>query len=478
MKQISNTDAVFFYADTPHTPSVVGGVSIYDPSSAPGGKVRFMEILQYMRERLHLWEPFRQKLVRVPMDLDLPYLANDPDFDLEFHVRHIALPKPGDWKQLCILLARIYSRPLDMNRPMWEMYVIGGLDNIDNIPKGSFAVLIKIHHILTDGVSAIALMEAIHELDPEASRDKGTDSFDGTDESLPTDAALLTRALPNLVQQPLTSIGHTSALIRGELKAGRSRRQERLLKSPSVPRTRFNEPVSVHRVFEGREYVLEDIRKFRKAINGATINDAAIAICAGAMRRYLLAKEELPKTSLVAMCPISVRTEGAEGDGGNQISDMAVAMGTDIEDPIARLQAIRIRTQDAKRMAAVRGPDLLSHISGILSPALASATFRRAEGMKWISKMRPICNTFVSNVPGLPMDIFFAGAKLVAGYGMAPLGDGMGIFHAVTSHKNTLTISITACREHLPDPDFYAECIDQSYNELRKAAFAKLKTAK
>ena len=212
---------------------------------------------------------------------------------------------------------------------------------------------------------------------------------------------------------------------------------------------------------------LDDFRSIKRLVEGASVNDVAIAVCAGAMRKYLGAKGELPDESLVAMCPISVRPLSGGVDVGNQISDMTVAMGTDIGDPLQRLQAIKMRTDDAKQLAQIRGADMLEHVVGLVSPATASWFFKSAEGMKWVARIKPVCNTFVSNVPGIRTDMYFCGAKLVQSYGLAPLGDGMGIFHTISGFKEQLSVSVTACRSLLPDPAVYADCIRDSFEEYR-----------
>lgn len=467
MRRISNTDATFYYADTGRTPSVVGALMIYDQSTAGRQKVRFKEVLGWIEDRLHLWAPFTQRLVRVPFDLDLPYLADDPNFDVEFHIHHLSLPKPGDWRQLCILASRLYSRPLDLSRPLWEINVIEGLDNVEGLPKGSFAILVKLHHIVVDGMGALSLLTSLHSETETASTPIKPLEQNPAAKSLPSDTAMLTRTLPGLAQQPLKTVKSAISLIRGELKARKLKSEHNVASAPSAPMTRFNKEVSPYRVFDAVDFKLDDFRSIKRLVEGASVNDVAIAVCAGAMRKYLGAKGELPDESLVTMCPISVRPSTGGVDVGNQISDMTVAMGTDIADPLQRLQAIKMRTDDAKQLAQIRGADMLEHVVGLVSPATASWFFKSAEGMKWIARIKPVCNTFVSNVPGIREDVYFCGAKLVQSYGMAPLGDGMGIFHTVSGFKGQLSVSVTACRDMLPDPAVYAQCIRDSFEEYR-----------
>ena len=170
MKQMQGLDAAFVAFERPNTPLHIASTIIYDPSTAPDGFVRFKDILRFIESRIHLAPSMRQRMVRVPFGIDYPYWIEDPDFDIEYHVRHAALPKPGDWRQLNILAARNFSRPLDLSRPPWEIMVVEGLDKIPGVPKGSYAMLTKVHHSAIDGVSGVDLMHALHTLSPEVGR--------------------------------------------------------------------------------------------------------------------------------------------------------------------------------------------------------------------------------------------------------------------------------------------------------------------
>src|SRR5262245_30034930 len=201
MRQLSGTDASFVYLEGPRVPMHIGSIAIYDPSTAPDGKVTFKGILDHITGRMPLVPSYREKLARVPFDVDYPYWVNDADFDLEFHVRHIALPKPGDWRQLCIQSARLHARELDLDRPLWEFYVIEGLDNVEGVPPGSFALLSKVHHAAIDGVSGAEMTAVIHDLTPEPAEPLTEDTFEPERE--PSAFELLTRASFNNAMQPL-----------------------------------------------------------------------------------------------------------------------------------------------------------------------------------------------------------------------------------------------------------------------------------
>ena len=167
MKQLSGADSMFLQFEQRNNFMHVASLAIYDPSTAPGGGVRFKDILKFFASRLEQFPQFRRRLVKVPLSLDRPYWIEDPSFDVEFHVRHIALPYPGDWRQLCIQVARIHSRPLDRSKPLWEAYVIEGLHDIPGAPKGSFALYCKMHHAIIDGESGTELLKALHSITPE-----------------------------------------------------------------------------------------------------------------------------------------------------------------------------------------------------------------------------------------------------------------------------------------------------------------------
>ena len=258
MQQLGGLDAAFLNLETSRSPNHIAGLAIYDQSSAPGQLVTFKGILANFESRLHLARCFRQKLARVPFGLDHPYWMEDPEFDLEFHVRHIALPKPGDWRQLCIQVARIHARPLDMTKPLWEAYVIEGLDGVEGLPKGSFAILTKIHHAAIDGVSGVEMAAALHDLHPDAVPEPPEKAW--VPEREPSLIELGVRTTINHVRQPFRFARVLAAVGPPALRSwfGRSPVKEDQAAGP-VPRTRFNGKVTPHRVIEGRSFSLDQV---------------------------------------------------------------------------------------------------------------------------------------------------------------------------------------------------------------------------
>ena len=471
MRQLQGMDASFVALETPNSPMHIGSILVYNPQTAPGGFVRFKDILQFIGERAQLSRTMRQRLVRVPFDLDYPYWVEDPDFDLEYHVRHVALPKPGDWRQLCIQAARIFARPLDLARPPWEFTVVEGLDNIPGFAKGSFAMVTKVHHAAIDGMSGIDLMEALHTLRPNDPPPATPDNW--KPERIPNPIELLGKSYFNAVTNPLKQLEVAAKAAPGLAKAIKGLVVKDFTVSADLiaPKSRFNRKISPHRVVEGRSFKLADIKAIRALSEGAKVNDVFLAIIGGAMRRYLLAKDDLPKKTLTAMAPISVRSSGEKGDMGNQVAAMIAPLGTHIEDPAERLAFVHSQTANSKAMSDAVGARNMTEMSKV-SPALFMALGAQLYTRLGLANrgVAPPFTTVVTNVPGPPVPIHFAGARLESMMGLLCLTDGLGLGHVVQSYVEEATIAFTADRVLLPDPDFYAECIEDSFAALLAAA--------
>jgi len=472
LRQLQGMDASFVALETRNSPMHIGSILIYNPETAPDGFVRFKDILSFFDGRLQLSKIVRQRLVKVPFDLDYPYWIEDPEFDLEYHIRHIALPQPGDWRQLCIQAARIFSRPLDLTRPPWEFTVVEGLDNVPGIAKGSYALVTKVHHSAIDGQSGIDLMEAQHTLTPEAPPLNSPD--DWQPEKIPSAAELLGKSYLSALTNPAKQLEVAAKAVPGIAKAikGLAVQDFTVDREMIAPRTRFNRTISSARVVEGRSVPLADIKAIRQAVPGAKVNDAFLAIVGGSLRRYLLSKNDLPEKTLTAMAPISVRATGEKGDMGNQVAAMLAPLGTHIEDPLERLAYVFSQTTNSKAMTDALGARNMTEISKV-SPALFMALGAQLyTRLGLANRVGPPFSTVVTNVPGPPIPLYSAGARLESMMGLLCLTDGLGLGHVVQSYLKEATISFTACRDLLPDPEFYAQCIEESFEELRDAAAA------
>lgn len=472
MEQLSGLDSSFLYFETPHTPMHIGAIAIYDPSTAPNSFVRFKDILRFIEERLHMAKSFRRKLANVPLSLDYPYWVDDSEFDIEYHVRHMALPQPGDWRQLCIQAARLHSRPVDLTKPLWEFNVIEGLNNIPGVPKGSYAIVSKIHHAAIDGVSGVDISHAVHTVNPNDPAPLPTKPW--VPDRTPSTIELLARAQFNTLATPVrfartvrNTLPGVARLVegvrQGNLRAGIGR----------IPRTRFNGTVGSHRVVEGREFSLADIKEIRSKLQGATVNDVVVSVVGGAMRQYLKSKNELPGESLVCFAPISTRSAEEKNALGNQVSGMTLQIGTHIADPMARLQFVHDEAVNSKALTNAIGARQLSDYSQFTPAMLSGLAARLYTGFGLANRIAPMFNTVITNVPGPQFPLYMNGAQLVRQFGLGPIFDGGGIIHPVFSYNGGITISFTSDRKMMPDPEYYAECLDDAFDALYEAAVGK-----
>jgi diacylglycerol O-acyltransferase / wax synthase len=472
MKQLGILDSAFLNLEQTNTPQHVGGMGIYDPSTAPGGFVRFKQVISTFERRLGENPLFRTRLVEVPGGVDRPYWIKDANFDVEFHLRHIALPHPGDWRQLCIQVARLHSRPLDLSRPLWEAYIIEGLDNIPNLPKGCFAVYTKMHHALIDGAGGSNFMAVLHDLvaNPETS-DPAPEEPRLIDTE-PTTAELLSRA-------SLNGIKNSGSLLVGAARSTRDMgkyalkiaRKEIPAPDVSAPKTSLNQAVGPHRVFDAAEFPLEGFKDIKNAA-GVKINDVALAVIGGALQRYLEQNNEFPEGSLAASLPLNMRTRRGVTDDNNQVGSVFASLHSDEKDPLARLAAVHASTQEAKEHGEASPMVDVLKLAGAFSPVIAKsvAGFWSRNNL---SRHIPVnVSTVISNVAGPDFPLYCAGAKMVDYYGLGVLTPGIGVFHLVFSYSGSITLSVLADREIMPDPELYHDCLVASYEELYAASSA------
>jgi len=477
VQQLSWTDDMMLRAEGPATPLQIQMLLIYDPSTAPSGKVTFKGILDELDARLHLADVFRRRLTELPGGLHMPYWVDDPDFDLEYHVRHIGLPQPGDWRQLCIQVARLHARQIDLRRPPWEITVIEGLNAVPGVPRGSFAMALKLHHCAVDGMASVQMIAAMHDLDADGPRPAGPDNPWRPD-ALPSNADLLSRTAINVALYPLRA-GAVLASSAPKVVRGLAGLPAKLVGGvvsrvgggglPSFPpKTRFNQTVSPHRVFEARFHDLTDFKRIKASVPGATVNDVALAYVGGALREYLADHGELPDESLVAACPISLRDSDDKSGKGNMVFGRLQSLGTDIADPIERLSSIAASTAGGRSGSDQSTGTQLLELIGTVPTSLLGITAKAASVLPLSGPT--VANTTVTNVPGPTEPIFFSGARLVRAAGLGPLVAGLNLIHVVASYNGTLSISATADRDALPDPAIYAECMEKAFQELLAGA--------
>ena len=467
MKQLSGLDAAFLYMETPTTYGHVNGLGIYD-RPYPG-----FDPYHVVRERFgsmvgHV-EPLRRRVMEVPFGLDHPYWVDDPHFDLDYHVRQIGLAPPGTPEQLADQVARIIGRRMDRHHPLWEVYVIEGL------PDGRWALLTKFHHATIDGAAGVILLQMFTSPTPDAPwpfepvawsappLPSQTEVLKHTAARLAANpvksARLQLRLVRNVAQAAgLTSLGIWANRSRALIAAAAGRSDEanalteqlRKVAMPITPAppTPWNHSVGPHRRLAMRSVPLADIKRLKDA-TGGTVNDVVMAICAGALREYLLRKDALPDAPLRAMVPVSVRTGQEEDPWTNRVSAIVAALPTDCDDPIERVERCKAAMNDAKRQLDLVPADALTQATDTLSPVVATAAVRLVARLS--DRVNLPANVVISNVPGPRQPLYFAGAKLHSYIPVSTITNGIGLNITVHSYQDRLDFGLVADRDLVPD---------------------------
>ncbi|MEM9301904.1 MAG: wax ester/triacylglycerol synthase family O-acyltransferase [Pseudomonadota bacterium] len=465
MQQLSGLDATFLHLESHRSPMHIGSVYLLDAEHAPG--FSHQAIMDHIAARLPLVPLFRQRLIEAPLELTDPYWVNDPDFDLAAHVPRVGCPAPGGKQELMELAGRIFARPLNRMRPLWEITLVDGVDRFPGLSRGSFAVITRMHHAAVDGVSGAEIMGALLDVDPAGRGAPLKDNW--KPEAIPSSTSLLRKSYAQLGHRSVAFARFVGDLAKGGVKMAVATRTGRI-DPPTLPmrapRTRFNRVVSTERVFGSVEFTLDAIKGLRSRVAGSTVNDVLLSICAGALRRQLDRSGELPEQSLVAMAPISVRATDAQQAMGNQVSAMLVEIATDLDDPRARLERIHRNTRSSK----VHGTALpANQIMEFVPSATAAIAARLYTRMRVAEKHKPFFNLVITNVPGPPMPLYFAGARLRSVFGTAPLMDGLGLILVIFSHAGRISVGITGCKRALPDVASFEADLEAAFEELAGA---------
>ncbi len=475
MKQLSGLDALFLHAEMHGMPMHMSMLAIYDPSSKEGG-VEFKDINRLFETRIQGdLALLRCKLMEVPFNIDQPYWVEDQYFDQVYHVRHIALPKPCNWQKLCSMVANLHAQPLNRNRPLWEVHVIDGLDQIDGIPAGCFAVLFKIHHALMDGKTAMEVFNSFHKvMDNSSLRLQAVEAdferFVEYESDMRLPKILANAALNNIYKSGniIRMVGRAFGMYNSVIRGIESRELKQLHKN----KTRFNGAVSPRRVVDRANIPLEAIHKIRKQVGGVTLSDIALSVIGGGMRRYLQAKAEMPEDSLVAAVPMSIKKEEGELVSGNEKISLAnVALRTDVKDPLERLKKVHKESQAGKAYAKALGNNVVADAMNCMYSGLVAWGVKTAVESGVLDKFPPASNTIIANLAGSTEPLYFCGAKMIDAFGMAPLMPNTGLFHTLSSTWQSLTIAFTADRQKMEDPSFYAQCLQESFDDLYAKVF-------
>ena len=462
MERLTGLDAAFLYLENPTNHMHVAMTMVLDPSTVPGGYT-FESVKEFIRGRLHLVPPFRRRLVKVPFNLAHPVWIEDPDFDLDFHIRRVACPAPGGRRELGEMAGQIASTPLDRSRPLWELWVIEGLK------QDRIGVVTKVHHSAIDGASGADLMVHLFDLEPDPPAQPPP--VEREPERIPTDLELLgyaaasrfrkTIALPKLIGQTAQAVNR--------VVQGRRDPDKPVGAAPlSAPATSWCGSLSPMRTVGFARVPLQDVRALKTAF-GCTVNDVVLALCAGTLRSYMLDRGELPNDPLVAACPVSVRIDG-ESSGGNKVSAMFTTLDTHLADPIERICAIQACTVGAKEEHLAVGADMLQNWAEYAAPNTFNLASRLYASWGLAGSHRPIHNVIISNVPGPPFPLYYAGAEMVAAYPMGPVMEGVGLNITVFSYRGSVDFGFMVDRELVPDVWNMADRVKDALTELQLAA--------
>ncbi len=466
MRPLSALDASFIYLESHRTPMHIGSVYVIDAADAPPG-FGYGAFREHVERRLRRSPIFRERLIEVPLNLSHPYWINDPDFELDFHLPHVAVPPPGDKGALMELAAQAFGRPLNRSRPLWEMTFVDGLNRIPGLAPGSFAVINKVHHAAVDGASGTELMGALLDPDPAPAQRDEPDRWQP--EPVPSAAGMVARAYGRLGAKSLEFGRFVKEVAGGVGRLYGIQKVDRVRVPPlplSAPASPLNAAVTAHRTFWGLDMDFGRIRALRAAVPGATVNDVVLSICAGGLRRYLNRRGELPARPLVAMAPVSVRGDEHRGQAGNQVSAMLVNLETLTDDPLQRLSRIRLNTVGSKVYSSALPANRIADFIPSETAALAARLYTRA---RLGERHRPFFNLVITNVPGPQVPLYFAGAPIKHSIGTAPILDGMGLIVVVFSYAGRLSIGLTSCREIIPDPQQLGADLEAALDDLEAA---------
>jgi len=467
MEQLSGLDASFLYLETPTLHMHVEMVTVFDPSTVPGG-YSFAKMQAQIASRTHQAPVFRRLLIEVPLRLGHPVWVDDPHFDIEYHVRRCAVPGPGGRRELADLAGDIASRQLDRSKPLWEIWIVEGLAN------GRIAVIAKMHHSTVDGMSGAALLSVLFDLEADPGPDP--EPVAARPGRVPSSAELISEAMaarmfrPFEVTRDILRTGQRLLDVRRVRNEPEHRAPQAKAALPlSAPRTSFNGTLTRRRQVAFGAIGLADVKRLKNA-TGTTVNDVVLAVCTGALRRFLLDGDELPDKPLVAVVPVSVQPDEGAPFGSNKVSALFVQLPAHVDDPMERLVAIREGTKGAKEEHNALGADMLVNWAEHATPNTFAAAARLYSRMRLAERHRPVANLIISNVPGPDFPLYLAGAEMVAGFPLGPVMDGIGVNITIMSYRGVLYWGIISCPETMPKAWELAADIPGALDELLEAA--------
>lgn len=446
MQRLSVQDAMMVYGEAGGWPLHMGSLALYDVSTSPLG-LDLERVREVYRRRLPLLPVFRHHLVRAAGGLDRPVWVEDPDVDVDARIRGLRLPAPGTERQLADLVGELCGPALDITKSVWDIWVIDGLEG-DRV-----AILTRLHHAAVDGIRGMQIQATLYDTRPTAPIARsGTTA--GAGSRNPGAVQLLGGAAVRLAGTPVRMVRTAGHVMRaaGRL-AGVLRKNEHAgLAMPfTAPRTSFNAAVSARRAVAFCSLPLASIKGLARQ-QKVTVNDVVLALAGGALRRYLQDRGELPPRSLTAAIPMGLTdVPRSRAVAGNKLEVMVTSLATDAADPVERLHKVASSTRAGKAVQRAIGPELWTEAID-LPPVVMALAARGYAGLRLVGVHPPVVNVVVSNVPGAPLPLYFAGARLLANYPIGPIADGLGLNMTVISYLDSLDVGLAVCPDLVEDP--------------------------
>ena len=460
--RLTSLDASFLHMERLEYPMHVGAMSLLEgaPFFDESGHFKIKEVRGLVQSRLPLLPRFRRRLMTVPYDQGRPVWIDDDRFDITYHVRHTALPKPGSWDQLLALTTRVQEQLLDRERPLWELWFVEGLEN------GHVALVQKTHHSLIDGVSGVDVATLLLDATPDYVPPV---PHDWIPEPAPNPSQLLVDSLRERATEPAELARTVRSVFRGPRhaleRAGELRKSLGTMVSREsiAPRTSINARTGRHRLLSVVRVQLSDVKAIRKTLGG-TVNDVVLAGVGGGLNRLLTARgDDVEDLRLRVLCPVSVRSDDQRGELGNKISAIFVSLPVGPADPIDRLSEISEQTADLKEKRQALSADLLLNMSDYVAPTLMSLAARAVH-------RQPFVNLIVTNVPGPQVPLYMMGARLIEAFPIVPLTQNLTVVVGILSYDGTLHFGLWADRDAGGDLEVLAGGIEDAFAEMLKAA--------
>ncbi len=464
MKELSGLDASFLTLETAETPMHNGMMTIFE------GAFTFDDFRQLLNARIHRIRSFYERLAETPLGLDKPYWVADPHFDIRHHLRHIELPAPGSWEQLQGIVSNEFADPLDREHPLWEMIYISGLNTLPFAPKGSVALVSKVHHTAADGISGADMMNLLFDETPDFKLPETAPDLPAEDP--PGTIGMMVRSGWHVVKFPwhVTKLMKDAATttVRAAFMA-----KHLIGKKPTVvlmaPKTPINVQIDERRLWDGMLLSLNRVKAIKNAAD-AKVNDVVLEISAGALRGYLEEIGGLPDKSMIAMVPISVRPPERREQMGNEISAMFVHLCTDVADPKERMRKIHEETVKEKTFAMALDAHTLMDLDELPPFALAGPAIRLYTLSHLADMMKPVWNCAITNVPGPQQPLYLAGKRLLLLMGLAPVFHGIGLTLVVFSYNGTIGFSPVVAQKAIPDLNLFMKHMCDAAIELDQVA--------